>query len=91
MPRGAKPNRDEYQKIGALGVTLHSFYTSKLEYVFELVSKHSLKPFPIATNEFGERSFVFIGPGNVAWQILEKLNEPKNKPIIKTEFEWTKD
>lgn len=91
MPRGAKPNRDADQKIGALGITLHSFYTKKLDFVFDLVKTQHLKPSEIVKNEFGERSFVFIGPGNVAWQIIEKLTDPKNTPILKTEFTFTKD
>lgn len=91
MPRSPKPNRDADQKIGSLGISLHSFYTPKLDMVFALVQQHGFKPFAISKNEFGERSFVFIGTGNVAFQLIEKLTEPKNKPVLKTEFVWTKD
>lgn len=91
MPRSPKPNRDKDQIIGSLGICMHSFFTPKLDMVFGLVQQHGFKPMAITKNELGERSFVFIGTGNVAFQIVEKLTETKNKPIIKTEFLWTKD
>jgi hypothetical protein len=91
IPRSPKPNRDKEQKIGSLGISLHSFYTPKLDMVFALVQQHGFKPFAITKNEFGERSFVFVGTGNLAFQLIEKLTETKNKPATKTEFVWTKD
>lgn len=91
MPRGPKPDRSANQRIGELGLTLHSFYTEKLDFVFSLVKKHNLNPSEILKNEFGERSFVFRGPEGANWQILEKMNPPINAPKLKTEFLWTKD
>jgi hypothetical protein len=89
MPRGPKPDRSEHQRIGELGLTLHSFYTPKLDYVYSLVKRHGIKPSEISKNEFGERSFVFKGPEGASWQILEKLSEPVNKPATKVQFTWT--
>ncbi|MEM9686733.1 MAG: hypothetical protein AAF934_07405, partial [Bacteroidota bacterium] len=37
MPNGLKPDKSEHQRIGEKGITLHSFYTPKLNYVHELV------------------------------------------------------
>jgi hypothetical protein len=91
MPRGPKPDNSAHQRIGELGITLHSFYTHKLPYIYQLVKKHGLKPTDIVNNEFGERSFVFKGPEGASWQIIEKRTAPKNIPKTKVEFIFTKD
>ncbi len=91
MPRGPKPDRSMHQRMGELGLTLHSFYTAKLDYIFSLVKKHGLKASEILKNEFDERCFVFCGPEGASWQIIEKLIPPKNIPKIKTAFVFTKD
>jgi hypothetical protein len=91
MPRGPKPDYSSRQRIGELGLTLHSFYTPKLDYIFMLVKRHGLKPMEINKNEFGERSFVFRGPEGASWQIIERMSEPKSTPKTKIEFVFTKD
>jgi hypothetical protein len=91
MPRGPKPDRSEHQRPGELGLTLHSFYTAKLDYVFMLVKRHGIKPFDIGKNEFGERCFVFRGPEGASWEVIERMEVPKNAPKVKTEFVFTKD
>jgi hypothetical protein len=91
MPNGIKPDKSKEQKIGALGLSIHSFYTKNLNMVFELVKKHQLKPSAIILNELKERSFVFTGPEGAHWQIIEKLTETKTKPVIKFEFVTTND
>ena len=91
IPRGPKPDNSAHQRIGELGITLHSFYTKKLEYVYMLIKRHGIKPSEINKNEFGERSFVFHGPEGVSWQIIERMNDPKNMPKVKTEFIFTKN
>jgi hypothetical protein len=91
MPRQAKPNHSAHQRIGELGLTLHSFYTDKLDLVFALVSNHGLNPGFIRRNEFKERCFVFTGPEGASWQIIERKKPPQKKPAVKTEFIWTKD
>ena len=77
-------DRSERQRVGELGITLHSFYTPELEYVYELAAGHGLDPSAIQENEFAELSFVFTGPDGVTWQILAQP-VVKNKPV--TEFE----
>ena len=80
-------DRSHHQRIGEAGITLHSLYTPKLDYVYELVVEHGLQPSAIVANEFSERSFLFTGPDGVSWQILEQphiVNPPK------TEFELVK-
>lgn len=91
IPRGPKPDNSAHQRIGELGITLHSFYTKKLDYVYMLIKRHGIKPSEINKNEFGERSFVFHGPEGVSWQIIERMNDPKNMPKAKTEFIFTKN
>lgn len=91
MPRGPKPDRSASQRVGELGLSLHSFYTAKLDMVYALVKKAGLKAMELGKNEFGERSFIFRGPDGVSWQIIERLAAPKNTPKTKLEFIWTKD
>jgi hypothetical protein len=91
MPRALKPDLSSHQRIGELGLTLHSFYTKKLNYMYTLVKKHGLNPSEIMNNELGEKCFVFKGVEGASWQIIERLADPKSKPILKTEFVFTKD
>ncbi len=91
MPRESKPDHSAHQRIGELGITLHSFYTNKLDFVFVLVKSHGLRPGVIRKNEFGERCFVFTGPEGANWQVIEKKTSPQKLPVVKTEFLWTKD
>jgi len=85
-----KPNASVHQRLGELGITMHSFYTPKLSFVHGLVTKHGLKPTAIQKNEFGEISFVFRGPEGATWQIIEKMST-KNIPVSKLETIFTKD
>ncbi len=85
-----KPNAASHQRLGELGITMHSFYTPKLSYIHGLVTKHGLKPSTIQKNEFGEASFIFRGPEGATWQIIEKFNT-QYKPVIKLETVFTKD
>lgn len=91
MPLGPKPDRSAHQRLGELGLTLHSFYTKKLDYIYMLAKRHGLKVSEISKNEFGENSFVFCGPEGASWQIIERRNDPKNIPKIKTDFIFTKN
>ena len=77
-------DRRHHQRLGELGITLHSLYTPALEYVHALAVEHGLQPSPIMPNEFSERSFLFTGPDGVTWQILDQplVNNPPP-----TEFE----
>ena len=77
-------DRSRRQRVGELGITLHSLYTPELEYVRELAAAQGLNPSAILENEFAEQSFVFTGPDGVTWQILEQP-EIKHEPV--TEFE----
>ncbi len=85
MPRGPKPDRSAHQRVGELGITLHSFYTPKLQMVHALVQRHGLSPTSIQANEFGEQCFVFKGPEGAVWQIIEKTTT-RYQPIKKLEF-----
>ncbi len=90
IPNGLTPNKSKQQRIGEKGITLHSFYTQKLDYVYQLVIDHqNLKCTSIQKNEFDERSFVFSDTTGLSWQIIEKDKELKNKPITQLEFKIT--
>jgi hypothetical protein len=90
MPRGVKPDQSAHQRPGEMGITLHSFYTAKLQMVYSLVKQHNLKPTDVQRNEFGENCFVFKGAEGSSWQIIEKM-ETKNKPVTKLEIVRTND
>ena len=81
---GLERDRSQHQRIGELGITLHSLYTPKLEHVHDLAVNHGLEPTKILKNEFSEDSFVFKGPDGASWQILRQPNVT-NEPV--TEFE----
>jgi hypothetical protein len=88
MPQSNKPDFSDKQRVGELGITLHSFYTPKLQMVYDLALKYKMKPTVILKNEFGERSFVFKGPEGATWQIIEKMTT-KHKPLTKLETKLT--
>lgn len=91
IPRGTKPDLSAHQRIGELGITLHSFFTPKLDFVYDLVKKDArLKAGAIRKNEFGERAFVFSDSAGISWQIIEK-NGTKHQAVKKVEFKMTGD
>ena len=90
IPTTPTVDKSDFQVMGALGITMHSFYTSKLNQVYSLVESHDLSPTSIQDNEFGELCFTFVGPGGCHWQIIEeqKIN---HKPKTELKFELTKN
>lgn len=78
-------DRSWRQRVGELGITLHSLYTPELEFVHELATEHGLQPSAILENEFSEQSFMFTGPDGVTWQILDQPIV-RNKPTTKFEL-----
>ncbi len=89
IPRGQKPDRSAHQRVGELGMTLHTFHTPKLDIVYGLVKQDSrLTATAIQKNELGERCFNFRDSAGVSWQIIEKMST-KNKPVTKLEFTST--
>ncbi len=91
VPLGNKLDLSAHQRPGELGITLHSFYTPKLDEVFQLVKQHKqLTSTAILKNEFGERAFVFSGPGACTWQIIEK-KETIHQPLKELKFEMVKE
>jgi hypothetical protein len=81
FPQQPVPDHSEAQKIGALGMSMHTFFTPQLSLVHKLVGEQGIVPSKIEKNEFGERAFVFTASDGVSWQILEKTTT-KNKPTI---------
>lgn len=86
IPQAPKPDRSAHQRVGELGMTLHTLWTPKLDMVFDLVKKQGIQPTKMQKNELGERCFVFKGPDGVSWQIIEKA-ETNNKPVTKFELQ----
>ena len=78
-------DRSGRQRVGELGITLHSLYTPDPEYVHGLATRHGLEPTAILENEFAEPSFVFTGPDGVTWQILDQP-AVRNEPVTKFEL-----
>lgn len=78
-------DRSAQQRIGELGITLHSFFTPKLKELHKAASEYGLAPTAIQNNVFGEQAFVFTGPDGVSWEIIE---QPKldNKPVRQFEL-----
>ncbi len=89
IPIGNKLDKSADQVVGAIGISLHSFYTAKLEMVHKLVTEHGLNPTEIQKNEFGEESFLFTGPAGCSWQIIKK-SKTNNIPTTELNFELTK-
>ena len=83
-PRDVRTARAQHQRVGELGITLHSLYTDKLQALHSSAKRAGLKPSTLQNNEFGELSFVFTGPDSATWQILALKKPPKNAPV--TEF-----
>ncbi len=87
IPNGTKTNKSDQQRVGEKGITLHSFYTPKLDLVYKLAEKHEgLKITPVTKNEFNETSFIIRDTAGVTWQIIEKAQTPKNTPKTELKF-----
>jgi hypothetical protein len=89
IPLGSKPDRSEYQKLGQLGITLHSLYSPDIDKIRnKAIHYQGLKVSNIIKNEFGEKSFLLSDSVGVTWQIIEKKTT-KNVPEIKINFTFT--
>ena len=87
VTRGIKPDLTEHQRIGEMGITLHSLYTPKILMVHDLIKKQGIVPTKILKNEFHEQCFTFKGTDGVSWQIIEK-SETQHKPVTKLECKF---
>jgi len=90
VPTSPTEDHSKNQKLGAEGITMHSFWTDKLDFVFDLVKQHNLSPCEIMANEFGEQCFTFVGPGGCSWQIIQK-KQSQHKPKTELGFTFTKN
>jgi hypothetical protein len=64
-------DRSANQRLGELGITMHTLYTPRLDALHARVRAARLSATALEANEFGERSFVLRGPDGATWQILE--------------------
>jgi len=78
-------DRSDRQKLGELGITMHTLFTPKLEMVHGLAAAADLVPTDIAKNEFGEPSFRITGPDGATWQVI-KQPKLRSKPVLELEF-----
>lgn len=91
MPQAHKLDLSDRQRVGELGITLHSFYTPKLKMVYDLVQKDKrLQSGKILVNEFGERCFIFNDNLGVSWQIIEKT-KTEHTPMKELKFEIVRE
>ncbi len=87
IPKGNKTNASEKQRVGEKGITLHSFYTNKLEYIHELAQKDkTIEATEILKNEFEEHTFIIRDTAGITWQIIEKIQAPKSTPKTELKF-----
>lgn len=79
-------DRSPHQRLGELGITMHTLYTPNLTMVYQQAVAAKLNPTAIQKNEFSEDGFVFTGPDGATWQIL---NRPKlsSSPVTKFSLE----
>lgn len=87
---GDKPDASSKQRLGEPGITMHTFYTPRLQFVYDLVKRHGLQSSAITKNEFGELSFVVRGPEGATWQLIDKKNT-NHQPLTILSTQFTKD
>jgi hypothetical protein len=88
--KGDKPDASARQRLGEPGITMHTFYTPRLQFVHDLTKRHGLQPTAIAKNEFGELSFVVRGPEGATWQLIDKKNT-RHQPMTILSTVFTQD
>lgn len=81
-------DRSERQRPGYDGITMHTLWTPKLEFVHKLADNAGLKPTAIDNNEFDEKSFVLQGPDGSSWQIIAR-DRSSLAPVRHLKFETT--
>jgi len=89
IPLAPKPDMSEFQKLGQLGITMHSLYAPDITKIRSKALNHpGLSVSKLQKNEFGENSFLLQDSSGVSWQIIEK-KETKHKPQNKVNFIFT--
>lgn len=78
-PRAPRADRARHQRLGELGITMHSVYTATPERIHRAAEQAGLRPTRMQPNEFGEQSFVFVGPEGSTWQVLA-APQPTHRP-----------
>ncbi len=89
IPLAPKPDRSGFQKLGQLGITMHSLYAPDIEKIrINAVNHGGLTVSKVLKNELGESSFTIHDTAGVVWQIIEKKTS-KTKPETKVNFTFT--
>ncbi len=89
VPLAPKPDRSAHQRMGELGITMHSLYAADISALHKSAGAWSgLTVSAIRPNEFGERSFTLLDSVGVLWQIIEKSGT-RHKPVSAVNFIFT--
>lgn len=91
-PRDVRTDRSQHQRLGELGITLHSLYASEYARVRSNIRKAKLKVLSDGENAFGERAIVFVGPDGATWEVIDQndLKAPvQTQPVMTLKLEKT--
>jgi hypothetical protein len=89
VPLAPKPDRSAHQRLGELGITMHTLYAANIEKILEAAKRYpGLKVTEIQKNEFGEPAFVLRDSVGVVWQIIGKART-NHQPQTKVNFTYT--
>lgn len=89
IPMAPKPDRSEFQKLGQLGLTMHTLFAPDIEKIRgKALVFGGLTASKIQKNELDETCFILKDSVGVTWQIIQK-SETKNKPKTKVDFVYT--
>ncbi len=89
IPLAPKPDRSDYQQLGQLGTTMHTFFAPDINVIRnKAIHYPGLTVGEIIKNEFGEHSFLLKDSVGITWQIIEK-KDTKNKPETTVKFIFT--
>jgi hypothetical protein len=88
IPLGPKPDHSNRQRLGELGITMHSLYAPDITKIYNAAIKYpGLTASKIQKNEFNESSFVLRDQAGVVWQIIEKKST-QHQPATKVTFTY---
>jgi len=85
-PRDVRTDRQQHQRLGELGITMHTVYSEDVAAVRARADRAGLQPSPLRANEFAETGFVFVGPDGSSWQVLGK-GKISHSPVTELKLE----
>jgi catechol 2,3-dioxygenase-like lactoylglutathione lyase family enzyme len=73
-PRDVRTDRAKHQRLGELGITLHSLYTNQYAALAKSIRRAKLTVISEGKNPFGERVIVFRGPDGATWEVIDEAS-----------------